>query len=127
MKKLKREDHERARRLRQTDREQGRFGSSKSINGDVEKRAGRLRPASRSDEGRGCCERCPIMFWECCRFCKRRNSSAGNMSPTSDATGMISSQEVGTIHGLAGSANADFTFVIASQGEMADAMGFSVE
>jgi hypothetical protein len=28
---------------------------------------------------------------------------------------------------LAGSANADFTFVIASQGEMADAMGFSVE
>jgi hypothetical protein len=27
-------------------------------------------------------------------------------------------------HGLAGSAHADFTFVIASQGEMADAMGF---
>jgi hypothetical protein len=30
-------------------------------------------------------------------------------------------------HGLAGSANADFSFVIASQGEMADAMGISVE
>ncbi len=30
-------------------------------------------------------------------------------------------------HGLAGSANSDFTFVIASQGEMADALGFSVE
>jgi hypothetical protein len=34
---------------------------------------------------------------------------------------------VGLVHGLAGSANADFTFVIVSQGEMADAMGFSVE
>jgi hypothetical protein len=31
------------------------------------------------------------------------------------------------VHGLAGSANADFPFVIASHGEMADAMGFSVE
>jgi uncharacterized protein YcbK (DUF882 family) len=30
-------------------------------------------------------------------------------------------------HGLAGSANADFSVVIASQGEMADAMDFSVE
>jgi hypothetical protein len=30
-------------------------------------------------------------------------------------------------HGLAGLANADFTFVIAAQGEMGDAMGFSVE
>jgi hypothetical protein len=29
-------------------------------------------------------------------------------------------------HRLAGLANADFIFVIASQGEMADAMGFSV-
>jgi hypothetical protein len=31
------------------------------------------------------------------------------------------------VHRLAGLANDDFTFVIASQGEMADAMGFSVE
>ncbi len=30
-------------------------------------------------------------------------------------------------HGLAGLANAAFTFVIASLGEMADAVGFSVE
>jgi hypothetical protein len=30
-------------------------------------------------------------------------------------------------HGLARLANADFPFVIASQGEMADAMGFPVE
>jgi hypothetical protein len=30
-------------------------------------------------------------------------------------------------HGVAGLANADFTFVIASQEEMGDAMGFSLE
>jgi hypothetical protein len=34
--------------------------------------------------------------------------------------------QVCNIHGLAGSADSDVSYGIASQGEMADAMGFSV-